>query len=277
MIEIPEAFALARQVNENLAGRTIEAVIAGASPHKFAWLNCEPAGYTALLQGSQFVSAISHGGMLEIQTDRSNLLFQDGVNLRLHPEAGEIPEKHQLLLTLQDGGALSASVQMYGGLFCWDNRETFDYSYYNVAQEKPSPLDTTRFTESYFLQILAAPEVQKGSIKAALATNQRIPGLGNGVLQDILWNARLSPKRKVSSLSAGETRDLYSAITGTLAEMSRLGGRDTEKNLCGFPGGYITVMSARNAGAPCPECGAPIIKEPYMGGSVYYCARCQPV
>jgi hypothetical protein len=34
-------------------------------------------------------------------------------------------------------------------------------------------------------------EVKKLSLKALLATEQRIPGLGNGVLQDILFKARM--------------------------------------------------------------------------------------
>lgn len=276
MIEIPEAFALARQVSEKLAGRTVKSVTAGASPHKFAWLNHEPAEYSALLAGSTFTTAKSHGGMLEVHTNQSNLLFHDGVNLRLHPEAGTVPAKHQLLLTLQDGGALSASVQMYGGLYCWSNRETFVYTYYNIALSKPSPLDSTQFTEAYFMQLIASDAVQKLSVKAALATEQRIPGLGNGVLQDILWNARISPKRKINALSDTEKKSLYRSITSTLAEMSKLGGRDTEKDLLGNPGGYITIMSAKNSSAPCLACNTPIIKEAYMGGSIYYCPHCQP-
>lgn len=275
MIELPEAVTLARQISANLAGRVIRDVAAGASPHKFAWFKGDPAGYAPLLIGSSVESAIAHGGHLQVLTDRAVLDFHDGVNLRLHPQAGPLPAKHQLLLTFEDGSALSASVQMYGGLYAWPRDEEFDYSYLNVARAKPSPLNTTLFSEAYFLQLLAAPEVQKLSAKAALATEQRIPGLGNGVLQDILWNARLSPRRKVNTLSAAETNDLYTCVTTTLAEMSRLGGRDTEKDLFGDPGGYLTVMSAKNAGTPCPECGRPIRKEAYLGGSVYYCAQCQ--
>lgn len=275
MIELPEAFTLARQISANLTGCIVREVITAASPHKFAWYHGDPADYPARLAGNTIVQSTAHGGILEIQLTRATLTFSDGVNLRLHPATGNIPPKHQLLLTFEDGSALSASVQMYGGLICWAAGDLYDNSYYLVAKEKPSPLDTTLFTEAYFIQLLAAPEVQKLSAKAALATEQRIPGLGNGVLQDILWNARISPRRKVNTLSAAETHDLYASVTGTLAEMTRLGGRDTEKDLFGDPGGYLTVMSAKNAGAPCPGCGGPIRKEAYLGGSVYYCAQCQ--
>ncbi len=275
MIELPEAVSLARQINANLTGCVVDAVIAVASPHKLAWYHGDPAGYPALLEGSAIQTAIAHGGIVEIQLTRATLTFSDGVNLRLHPHSADIPAKHQLLLTFTDGSALSASVQMYGGLICWAAGDLYDNPYYLVAKEKPSPLDAALFTEAYFLQLLAAPEVQKLSAKAALATDQRIPGLGNGVLQDILWNARISPRRKVNTLSAQQTHALYVSLTATLAEMTRLGGRDTEKDLFGQPGGYLTFMSAKNAGAPCPGCGGPITKEAYLGGSVYYCVNCQ--
>ena len=275
MIELPEAVSLARQINANLTGCVVDAVIAVASPHKLAWYHGDPAGYPALLEGSAIQTAIAHGGIVEIQLTRATLTFSDGVNLRLHPHSVDIPAKHQLLLTFTDDSALSASVQMYGGLICWAAGDLYDNPYYLVAKEKPSPLDTALFTEAYFLQFLAAPEVQKLSAKAALATDQRIPGLGNGVLQDILWNARISPRRKVNTFSAQQTHALYASLTATLAEMTRLGGRDTEKDLFGQPGGYLTIMSAKNAGAPCPGCGGPITKEAYLGGSVYYCVNCQ--
>ena len=40
----------------------------------------------------------------------------------------------------------------------------------------------------------------KLSAKAFLATEQRIPGLGNGVVQDILLNAKTHPKQKKNAL-----------------------------------------------------------------------------
>ena len=55
------------------------------------------------------------------------------------------------------------------------------------------------------------------------------------------------------------------------------GGRDTETDLFGNPGGYTTLMSRNTVGKPCGSCGAVIVKKAYMGGSVYYCPECQPV
>lgn len=274
MLEIPEAAVLARQMNTSLAGKSIERVSAASSPHKFAWYHGDPADYPVRLAQNSIVSASPTGGMVELKLTRSTLLFTDGVNLRFLKSVLEAPQKHQLLLEFSDGSALSASVQMYGGLSCWMNDEIFENPYYQVAREKPSPLEES-FNEQYFEKLISTEDVRTLSLKAALATQQRIPGLGNGALQDILWKAKLHPRRKVNTLTPDEYHALFSSLKMTLAEMTQLGGRDTEKDLYGNAGGYPVVMSSKNNAAPCPLCGTPIVKEAYLGGSIYFCRQCQ--
>jgi len=118
--------------------------------------------------------------------------------------------------------------------------------------------------------------VQKLSLKAALATEQRIPGFGNGVLQDVLWMARVHPRRRVAALGGEEVDALFSAVTGGLREMTQRGGRDTESDLFGNRGGYETVMSRLRLDEPCPTCGGSKVKQGYLGASVYFCPACQP-
>ncbi len=274
MIEIPESATYARQINETLIGKTITSVLAASSPHKFAWYYGDPADYAHRLEACEFISARGFGMFVEITLSNAILLFSDGVNLRLHPTAGPVPKKHQLLLGLDDGTHLSASLSMYGGIYCWDKGEAFDNPYYKIALEKPSPL-TDAFSEAYFKEILAPEDVQKLSLKGALATEQRIPGLGNGCLQDILWQAKLHPKQKTHALSDQQMQDLFTSLKTTLAKMADMGGRSTEKDLFGEPGGYPVVMCAGNKDQPCPRCGTPIRKESYMGGSIYTCPTCQ--
>jgi len=275
MIELPESLTLAKQINENLLGKRITAVTAAASPHKFAWYYGDPADYASRLVDREIKSALGFGMFVEVHLSHARLLFSDGVNLRLHPKAGLIPKKHQLLLVFDDITSLSTTIAMYGGIQCWDEGDDFDNTYYNIAKEKPSPF-TDEFDENYFNQLLSPKEVQRLSLKAALATEQRIPGLGNGSLQDILWHGKLNPRQKINTLSEEEKNQLYLSIKETLSEMAYSGGRSTEKDLFGEPGGYQVVMFSGNKGKPCPECGSLIQKESYMGGSVYTCPTCQP-
>ena len=100
--------------------------------------------------------------------------------------------------------------------------------------------------------------------------------MGNGVLQDVLWNARIHPKRKLETLNAREQKKLYASVKSTLLAMWKQGGRDTEKDLFGEKGGYKTILSANTLKDPCPACGGGIIREAYLGGNIYFCPVCQP-
>ena len=91
----------------------------------------------------------------------------------------------------------------------------------------------------------------KLTAKAFLATEQRFPGIGNGVLQDILFRANIHPRRRLESLSGDEKAGLLEAVTSVLGEMETAGGRDTEKDIYGQPGGYRTIMSKNGMKSRC--------------------------
>ena len=273
MIELPEAAVLANQLNKQVKGRRILKVIAAHSPHKFAWYHGNPKNYQSLLKDKMINNAVSVGGMVEMRVDDAIIVLSDGAGLRYHYDNKPLPKKHQLLIELDNSSFLTVSIQMYGGILCF-KEGTCDNKYYLTAKEKPSPL-SKKFNEKYFDSIVSVPDLQNKSVKFLLATEQRIPGLGNGVLQDILFNAKIHPKRKVATLSDKEKDKLYYSLKTVLMDMIEKGGRDTEKDLFGSNGGYITKLSKNTAGKPCGNCGSIIKKESYMGGSIYYCSKCQ--
>lgn len=119
------------------------------------------------------------------------------------------------------------------------------------------------------------PENRKLSAKAFLATEQRIPGLGNGVLQDILWDAGIDPRFPMAQAEEDDYKKLYASTVKMLRKMCEKGGRDTESDIYGNPGGYITQLSKKSLEEPCMNCGSPIHKANYMGGTVYFCEKCQ--
>jgi len=274
MLEIPESTTIAKQLNEAVLGKTICNVVANSSPHKFAFYHGDPAYYKTLLSGQVIGESVGIGAMIEIFAGDCRIVFGDGVNLHYYNDSVKAPSKHQLLLELNDGSILVSSVQMYGAVLAF-KEETNDNKYYLIAKEKPSPLNDN-FNIIYF-NTLRTKESDKLSVKAFLATQQRIPGIGNGVLQDILFHARIHPKRKMGPITEKEYINMFHAVKETLAEMTRLGGRDTEKDLFGSAGGYKTVLSKNTVWKPCPVCGTAIQKASYLGGVIYWCPVCQPL
>jgi formamidopyrimidine-DNA glycosylase len=274
MLEIPESQVISQQINDTARGRTIQMVSVASSPHKLAWFYGDPGEYPARLGGRKIEEAHPLGGLLEITAGPVKIVAGDGTAVRFIGPGLPRPARHQLLLELDTGAALVFSVQMYGGIWAFEAGR-LDNPYYQVAQTRPSPL-TADFNDAYFAGLLAG---LPGNLtaKALLATGQRIPGLGNGCLQDILFQSHIHPKRKLQTLDEADHRRIYQSIRETLAQMASQGGRDTEKDLFGQPGGYRTLAGRLSAGLACPVCGGEIHKEAYMGGSIYFCPRCQPL
>lgn len=273
MLELPEAQIIAEQLTCTIKGKEITDVIVNYSPHKFAWFYKDPEDYPNLLTGKKIDFAIANGGQVEIFAGDTRMAFTDGANIRYIETGGKLPVKHQLLIGFADDSCIVVTVQMYGGLWCFGEGQ-LDHPYYLVAKEKPNVL-SDQFSENYFLHLTNQEDMQKKSLKAMLATGQSVPGLGNGVLQDILYNAELHPRRKISALSDEDKRRLFRCLKETLREMYSQGGRDTEKDLFGAKGRYVTQLSKNTLGTSCCRCGGTILKDNYLGGSIYYCSGCQ--
>lgn len=273
MIELPEAVVLSKEIDDTLTGKKILRVIAGHSPNKFAWFHQDAQGYHELLVNTSIQKSYNQGGFVRIDlNDEKVILLSEGIRIRYLLEGEQIPDKHQLLIEFSDHSCLVCSVQMYGGL-CAFQEGDYDNEYFSAARKKPSPL-TKAFDLSYFDNLLSDSS-EKLSLKAFLATEQRIPGLGNGVLQDILYKAKLHPRKKINTLTDENKNALFNSVRLTLSRMASNGGRNTEQDIFGYPGGYHTLLCKNTVNKPCPNCESLIQKQAYMGGSIYFCPTCQ--
>ena len=278
MIEIPESFTIARQLNEHVKGKRIVQAHTAHTPHGFAFYSGEPEFYSKVMEGKVIGNSLGMGSMVELELEdekggpRYSFVIGDGTNIRYHLPEEKLPQRYQTRLDLEDGSFLVCTVQMYGSMFLIQP-ELYDNFYYQVARQKPFP-GTEEFDYEYFCSL---KEDLSGttSVKAFLATQQRIPGLGNGVLQDILFLSGLHPKRKLSTLKEAHFKKLYDTMLDVLGKMTEAGGRDTERDLLGEKGGYRTLLSKLTVGKPCPYCGSNIQKASYLGGTVYFCPECQ--
>lgn len=272
MMELPEAITIAKEMSDTVVGKRICRVFPPTKAHKFCWYAGDPAEYDAAVSGSTIRSAEGFGIFAEMTFDNGRrLCFNDGVNARLINRA-DAPKNYQLLMEFDDGTALIFTVAMYGGIILHDG--SYDNEYYLKSRTAISPFSDA--FEPYYRKLMAESKPTL-SAKAFLATEQRFPGIGNGVLQDILFDARIHPKRKIGTFSAEERDHLLTCIVSVLHDMTEYGGRDTEKDLFGCPGGYRVKLSKNTFASVCPRCGGQIVKEAYLGGAVYYCPSCQPL
>lgn len=276
MIEAPEALCLSEQLNGVIKGKVVTDVIPCYTPHKFTFFNGDPEAYPGMLLGKTVDGACAYGGMVQINVGDAKVVFSDGANLRYYEPEAKLPNKHQLLIGFEDQSCIIVSVRMYGAVWCFvgDSFEGSLMSYYEGAKNKPQVLSDA-FDKAYFMSLINDEGVQKKSAKAFLATDQMIPGLGNGVLQDILYLARVHPKTKIAVLSRAKREELFGCVKKVLREIYRLGGRCSEKDLFDQKGDYVPYLSKDTVGSHCVYCGDYILKENYLGGSIYYCNTCQ--
>jgi len=101
-----------------------------------------------------------------------------------------------------------------------------------------------------------------------------IAGIGNAYADEILWAAKLHPKRKVASLDEGEMDRLRGALRATLERAAEI----VESRLPPELGTKVrTHLNVRGrAGEPCPRCGATIVRTRHGLDEMYVCPRCQP-
>lgn len=273
MIELPEARTIAKDLSNTILGKKIVEVGGIFTGHKFTFYYPDPLLFDSFLKNKKITGIIERNFYVEIEVEDYKITFRDGISIRYYEKGIINLEKSKFFLKFEDESILSCTTLMYGAISVFSKNEKIDDAYYLKELNGVGVLDP-EFTFAYF-KSLRTQETDKLSLKAFLATEQRILGIGNGVLQDILYDAKLHPKRKLFTLTNEEYENLFYSIQKVLKEMITKGGRDTEKNIYGEFGGYETKLSKRNYPKSCLNCGNLIKKENYLGGSIYFCENCQ--
>jgi formamidopyrimidine-DNA glycosylase len=282
-MSIAENSVISDQLKQSVVGKKILKAVVNQNPHTFVWFamepgqafTCRPEGYEEFLTGKTVdKSDINFGGY-----GVYNFLYIGGralmfnIPVRYHAKGEELPKRHQLLLCFDDGSSLSFCGSLGGPIFLFKVDENgLPVGYSNT--DFPSVLSEA-FSLEFFLDLIKKTELRSLSAKAFLATKNRIPGLDNFILHEILWEAEVNPKSKMAALSDKDFTRMYDAIKKVFPAVIAAGGRDTEKDLYGNYGGYMTKASKNTLGKPCARCGESVVKEAYLGGAVYYCPGCQ--
>ncbi len=275
MFELPEIATLAQQMNLTIRGKITAAGQLGNSPHKFVWYNRSPQEFTELSQGRIVGEAKAKGRWLFLDLDPGYRLVigEWGGRLQFHPKGSELPKKFHLYLPFMDGSFLTAMTQMWGAAELYEQGKELERAY--IKGMKYTPIEP-EFTFDYFQNLVTAVLAEKSqSAKGLLTQDQTIPGLGNSIAQDILYQARIHPRRSLMSLSANELQALYHSICQTVHACIQSGGRNDELDLFGKAGRYQRLMDKSMVGKPCKKCATVIEKIAYLGGACYFCPGCQ--
>ncbi len=277
-IELPEAKILAEQMNEELRGKRVKSWCSKDCERlqRIGMMNKDLSIFDQLVDGKiEFVR--SRGNVIHVKLDNGmNLILgpEYGGEIFFHKDEKNVPKKFHLKVDFSDGTVLTVRLTSMGIIEALkDNELASSYVFKrDFDAEKLSPIDE-EFTLERFSKHLAD---NNKMLKAVLVGKDAIiVGLSNSAFQDIIYRAKLHPKRKSSELNAEEMRRLYDSIKLVLNERLRFKGKDKFCDLYGNQGGYIPAMGPNMKQQTCPECGTLIEKLSHGGGHVYLCPKCQ--
>jgi len=119
---------------------------------------------------------------------------------------------------------------------------------------------------------------RRTTLKAFLMDQRTIAGLGNIYVNEALFVAGRSPRRRAGGVGAASFERILAAVREVLAGAIAAGGttlRDFADDE-GRPGAYRGALRVYGRdGAPCPRCGAAIRRFVLGGRATYACGRCQ--
>ena len=271
MPELPEVETIKEDLRKLVVGSRIEeakvlnaALVEQPSPEEFA----------RRLKEASITGARRRAKHLILELDnRMNLVFQlkIGGQLLLVPPVEEPTTALMLLLYLDGERRLFLrDVTGFSRARLLSREELGE----RLSSLGPEPLEDG-FDAQYLRRKLGS---RKAQIKALLLDQKVVAGIGNIYVDEILYDARVHPRRKASTLSAEEWDALYAAIRRNLAAGVEHRGTTVRLYLdvLGRPGehqNYLRVFEKH--GEPCPGCGGAVVRERVAGRSTHFCPVCQ--
>jgi len=99
-------------------------------------------------------------------------------------------------------------------------------------------------------------------IKARIMDQSVIAGVGNLLADEILWQARIDPRRPAQELDERELDELRRATRAAVRRALLKGGAHTG-----------SLIPHRKGDGHCPRCGAPLSRTRIGGRTTYWCPR----
>ncbi len=226
--------------------------------------------------GKTIKSVESKGKWLFIRLEGDYvLLFNPGMGadvIYFKPNQ-KLPERYQIKLVLNNAAGFTVRVWWFCYLHLMQAAHLGEHKL--VGKLGINPIDKG-FTIEHFKRLLGK---KGGSIKTFMLDQKNIAGIGNVYIQDMLFEAKLHPQRKISFMTNKEIGALYKSMRSQLNNSIRMGGLAYEKDFYGNKGRYGAdqFKIAYKPDKPCPVCHTKIQKIKTGSTSSFICPKCQPL
>ncbi len=276
MPELPEVETVRAGLADHLVGRTIEKAQV-LHPRAIRRHLAGQADFEDVLRGRTITGARRRGKYLWLPMGDDALLAHLGMSGQLLVGAPDRPLSSHVRVrcTFTDAGPdLRFSDQRTFGHLVWTPGGAELPSL--IAHIAPDPLEAA-FDDGVFLARLRA---RRTGLKRALLDQSLISGVGNIYADEALWRARLHWARATDTLTRAEAARTLGEVRAVLLDALKSGGTSFDSlyvNVNGESGYFSRSLCVYGReGEPCPRCGTPIQRDPFMNRSAYSCPRCQP-
>ena len=274
MPELPETETMARDLDREVAGRSIERV----TVHRADVLR--EMGAKALarrIRGATILRSWRRAKLVVLDlSSRDRVVVQPRFTGALLLDRGELPESERRFSTVEfvlgpDLTLHYRDVRRLGTVTLMAPARWAHYESLLGAE----PLDRS-FSEAYLSALVRG---STRAIKKILMDQRRVAGIGNIYANEALWRARVDPSRDARSLSDAETTAIHAAVRDVLAEAIAYRGttfRDF-RDPAGGRGGFVERLAVYGRGGePCRRCGSRLVETHAIDGrSTVLCVRCQ--
>ena len=226
MPELAEVDYIRKQWNPGLKKRIEKVVI---HPKARIFRGIDPDQFTRALIGATLERSQSLGKQMLFVAKPKGRATKEHVWLGVHlGMTGELrieppdftPAKHDHLVLFQAKHALVfEDPRLFGRiLFAQDEEAPAWWS------KLPPDLLSAAFTEKALSEFLHRRG--RAPLKAVLLMQERFPGIGNWMADEILWRAAIHPRQAAGSLDAKREKELYRAIRTVCRDSLRIIGKD---------------------------------------------------
>jgi formamidopyrimidine-DNA glycosylase len=274
--ELPEVEVVRAGLGRLVVGRTIQAVTV-LHPRTIRRYAAGADDFAQRLRGRAFTGARRRGKYLWLPVEGDALLAHLGMSGQLLVGEPERPvDGHvRARFTFSDSGPdLRFVDQRTFGYLCLvpDGAELPAL----IKHIAPDPLEP-----AFDPGLLAARlHRRRTGVKRALLDQSLVSGIGNIYADEALWLARLHWARPTETLNSSEVRRLVAGAQQVMTAALADGGTSFDSlyvNVNGDSGYFERSLAVYGrAGKPCPRCGTPIRRDPFMNRSAFSCPRCQP-
>jgi formamidopyrimidine-DNA glycosylase len=254
--ELPDVEGFRRQMARWTRGRQVSGVRVW---DRELLRNSSPQALGRALKGAK-LRPERHGKwvLARVRDGDATLVLHFGMTgLFAWEDAGSAPHRHDRLgLSFGDRELRYRNMRRFGGYWLADER--------HALEQITGPLgpDALAVGEDDMRALL---ELRRGGAKAALMDQRLIAGLGNLLVDEILWRDRIAPQRDVRRVDA---RRLHSTMRSVLEESLE------HERVPPIEGWLTGARDSREA--RCPRCGGRLRKDTVAGRTTAWCPRCQP-